>query len=252
MIKHRCIILLIFFWIPVTSYSQSIYDSLKLIYSDAYLFEKFYMNKNEISFEEAINYELRTIWNDSIRDLAGVAVYENAFGFNWTDSLAMNRRIDSLIEITRYPQIKELAKKIRNYANKPIVGQKLIPIELMDYEGKMISTELYKGENFVINLWVSWDRDCLRAMKAITDLIENKDINFYSISFDEDYDIMVRHLKNKMYNWPVVYAGRWNELWSYFKIRHLPKYIIVDVEGKIIMESHEDLESILNEASIIK
>lgn len=252
MTKQRCIILLIIFCIPVTSYSQSIYDSLKLIYSDAYLFEKFYMNKNEVNFEKAINYELRTIWNDSIRDLAGVAVYENAFGFNWTDSIAMNRRIDSLIEITRYPQIRELAKRIRNYANKSLVGQKMIPIELMDYEGKTISTELYKGESFVINLWVSWDRDCIRDMKAINDLIESEAINFYSISFDEDYNIMVRYLKNKMYNWPVVYAGRWNELWSYFKIRHLPKYIVVDPEGKIIMESHEDIKRIVNEASIIR
>jgi thiol-disulfide isomerase/thioredoxin len=242
------LVLAVFFIFQLQLNAQSVYDSLKMAYSDAYLFEKFYMNKRNISFEEAINYELRTIWNDSIRELACVAVYDNAFGFNWTDSVSLNQRIDSIIRITRYFEIKDLAKRIRGYANTPLIGQKLVTIDLQGHNGTSFSTEKFRGDYFVINLWATWSKDCIRDMKAIPGIAGRYNIRFYSISFDEEYDAMTRHVKHKKYNWPVVYAGRWNELWSYFKIRHIPKYIVIDPEGIIIAESFEDLEETIAQA----
>ena len=125
------------------------------------------MNKRNVSFEEAINFELRTIWFDSIRDLSVIAVYENAFGYNWTDSSSLNNQIDSIIANSHYQKIRKHAAMIKERANMPLVGRKVLNLGLPDNNGDTIWIDSFQGQNLIINFWAAWNPASTKDMKRI-------------------------------------------------------------------------------------
>ncbi|MFC2125389.1 TlpA family protein disulfide reductase [Bacteroidota bacterium] len=233
--------------IPFSSRAQSMYDSLRQVFNEAYLFDKFYMNKREVSFEAAINFELRTIWNDSIRDLAVISVYENSFGYNWTDSSTLNHQIDSIIANSHYTKIRQYALKIKERANMPLTGREISNFGLPDNNEDTVWIESYKGENVIINFWAAWNTASTKDMKKIPGYMNKYKVKILSISLDEEYKDMIRYVRQKEYYWPIVFAGRGSETQYFFKVRHIPKYIVINPEGMIISESFDDLESTIKE-----
>ena len=238
----------LFIIIPYKSNAQSVYDSLRQVYNEAYLFDKFYMNKRELNFEDAINFELRTIWNDSIRDLAVISVYENAFGYNWTDSSALNHQIDSIIATSHYPKIRQHASMIRERANIPLIGRKINNLGLPDNNGDTIWIESFKGESLIINFWAAWNSASTKDMKKIVGCMNKYKVKILSISIDEEYKDMARFVRQREYYWPIVFAGRGSDTQYLFKVRHIPKYIVIDPDGIIVSESYDDLERTIKEA----
>ncbi len=228
---------------PGRSGAQAVYDSLRQVYNEAYLFNKYYNNKRNVSFEAAIHYELRTIWNDSIRDLAVVSVYENAYGYNWTDSTSLNYEIDSIINKTLYPEIRQHAMIIKERANIPLVGRNISRMGLPDVNGDTLWLESFRGENFIVNLFAAWNATSIKDMKKITELTNKYKVSFCSISLDEEYQDMVRFINQKGYHWPIVFAGLGSDTQFFYNVRHLPKYIFVNSEGEIIADSYESIEA---------
>jgi len=239
----------LFILIQFNSGAQSIYDSLRLVYNESYLFDKFYMNKRDVSFEEAINFELRTIWYDSIRDLAVISVYENAFGYNWTDSSTLNNQIDSIIANSHYPKIRQHAKMIKERATIPLVGRKILNLGLLDSKGDTIWIYSFKGQSLIVNFWAAWNPASTKDMKRIVGYMNKYNVTVLSVSLDEEYRDMVRFVRQKEYYWPVGFAGRGSDIQYYLKVRHIPKYIAIDSEGEIVSESYDDLEKFIKNFS---
>jgi thiol-disulfide isomerase/thioredoxin len=104
--------------------------------------------------------------------------------------------------------------------------------------GKML--EMYKGKKVLIDIWASWCRDCIVGypkLEALRKQVGEKNIAYVSLSVDEDH----KKWKNaiKKYNIRAdhyVLDGAWeNPLPYYIALDWIPRYIVLDENGKIIV-----------------
>jgi hypothetical protein len=86
-------------------------------------------------------------------------------------------------------------------------------------------------------------------MKNINKLrVKYPQAEFYSISFDRDFDRVQKFVKGRGYEWPIVFAGKNHPIWQYFRVGALPNYFIVDPEGNIVINTIHSVEENLAKA----
>ena len=239
------IILLSFITFETLAQTQSYYDSLNSVFSDSkYLFQKFDQYKKKGGLIPGMKEEITQIPNDSLQQIALIAFYNQAYGYKWVDKKPLTDLIDMVIQNPKSDELKDLAIQVKSKREKGLIGQSLPHINLPNAEGELVSIYDLDTEFIVIDLWATWCAPCLKDMKKIPTLKAKYDfVEFYSISFDKEYEKMVKFQKKKNYKWPIVFAGENHELWDYFEVRALPHYFIVNKEREIIASTVFDLET---------
>ena len=95
----------------------------------------------------------------------------------------------------------------------------------------------HKGKVTVIEIWASWCSDCVKAMPKVKEMQANHPtVDFVFISMDKAYDkwlagIEKHELKGDHY-W--VTDGMKGEFGKSIDVDWIPRYIILDKNGKII------------------
>lgn len=114
-----------------------------------------------------------------------------------------------------------------------------------------------KGKVTVIECWASWCSDCVKAMPDLKKMqAAHPDVNFVFISFDKSLekwlDGIARHeLKGSQYWSPEGMKGIFGQA---LDIDWIPRYIIIDKEGKIITYRaiEKDFEAMNNTLTKLK
>ena len=246
----KIFIILMIFSIPLNAHAQPVdhyFDSLKSVYNSEALFDKFQSYKKREGLISGLKNELKAIPDDTIRQIAAIAIFHNLYGYKWGESEALVEWVNAVAENSLNETIKNLAMDTKAYFVEGITGQQLIQISLPDHLGDTISTGQFKGKYLVIDLWATWCGPCVQEMKKIPDIRKKyNNLEFYSISFDDDYGKMQKFVKKKGYDWPVVFAGKDHPLWKYFRVSALPNYFIVDTDGKILATTIHEMEAMIS------
>lgn len=108
-----------------------------------------------------------------------------------------------------------------------------------DIEGNMVSSESLKGKVIYIDVWATWCGPCkgeIPYLKEMEEALHAEDIAFVSISVDEDKAAWEKMVKEKELRGYQLHA---KEAWSSsivkdYGIRGIPRFIIIDKEGKIV------------------
>lgn len=117
-------------------------------------------------------------------------------------------------------------------------------LSLIDMNGKDINfsdvLNVNKGKKVVIDIWASWCRDCIVGMtslKKLQDKTNNHNVVYVFLSIDKDekkwkaginkYDIKGQHFR--------IPLGWKNPLTNYVKLDWIPRYIVVNEHGKIVV-----------------
>ncbi len=114
-----------------------------------------------------------------------------------------------------------------------------------------------KGKVTVIEFWASWCSDCVKAMPDLKRMqAAHPDVNFVFISFDKSLEKWIagieRHeLKGTQYWSPEGMKGAFGQA---LDIDWIPRYIILDKEGKIITYRaiEKDFEAMNNTLTKLK
>lgn len=220
--------------VSVTSVAQSAYDSLKKVYGAQYIFEQ---REKGDSFK-FIKDELSKIKNPELKQLAACAITENVYGYGFVD----NKKLTSLLEdVIANPQTERAyrhAQKVKTETERSLVGTNILPVALPDSKEDTLSLANYYTAGFdytIIDLWATWCGPCIAEMKKFNELKKQYNIEFYSISVDEEISKVQKFVKrNPDYTWPIVFAGKKSSLMDYFKVRLIPAFIIVDRNGIVI------------------
>ena len=107
-----------------------------------------------------------------------------------------------------------------------------------DLEGNMHSLTDFLGKYVYLDVWATWCGPCKAEIPHLdtlySDLKENN-IAIISISVDEDKQAWESMITADQPEWMQLYAGGWKTpVAEFFLIRSIPRFILLDREGKII------------------
>lgn len=232
MIKKFIVFLIVL--LPFTGMAQSAYDSLKKVYHAQYIFEQ----RQKGTSNQFVKTELANILNPELRQLAACAIANNAYGYGWIDNKKLISLLDDVIQSPVTETTAQVASAVKTQLTRTLVGTKIQHISLPNAQGDSLKlTDFYssKFDFVVVDLWATWCGPCIAEMKKFNALRKQYNVEFYSISLDDDFTKVQKFVaKNKDYTWPIVWAGKGSPLWDYFQARLIPAFVIVDKNGTII------------------
>ncbi len=141
-------------------------------------------------------------------------------------------------EISSNKQRLSELDKIFSEFNKLAVGQASVNWSFPDINGKMYSPAYFKGKYIYIDVWASWCGPCKQEipyLKKLKEKFKDKNIAIIGISVDENKSDWENILKAEGIEGIQLFAAGWeNPLCQHFKINGIPRFILLDRDGKII------------------
>ena len=109
----------------------------------------------------------------------------------------------------------------------------------IDTLGKSFSLNDFKGKYIYVDLWASWCAPCIKEIPYFEKLkneFKDRNIVFLSISVDENVEKWKKTLKKENMKGAQFYAGGEydSEIKKIYNINSLPRFILIDRDGKII------------------
>lgn len=126
--------------------------------------------------------------------------------------------------------------------------------EAVDIEGKTYSLKDFKGKYLYIDLWATWCGPCQRELPALKELeekFEGKNITFLGLSIDHNKNKWEEKVKSGDLTGVQLLIGRHSTFQKAYNIDGIPRFLLIDKEGKIVNNdmsrpSSEDTERVLN------
>jgi thiol-disulfide isomerase/thioredoxin len=154
---------------------------------------------------------------------------------------------------TNKEHLKELEDMFAEF-DKLASGKPSVEWTFTDINGKNISSSDFIGKYVYIDVWASWCGPCkaeIPYLETLKKKLAGKNIEFVSISVDEDIEDWKNSLKKESATGIQLYAGGWeNALCKHFKINGIPRFILLDRDGNIIKSDADrpsgDIETEIN------
>ena len=139
------------------------------------------------------------------------------------------------------------AKRLEKVKAKwdPISPGKSVPdFTFTDIKGDSVKLSDLKGNLVYIDIWATWCGPCIAEhpyLDAVREEYKEKPISFLTVSIDdtrEPWEKMVKNKKMDGLQWFAANAWK-SELTQFFLVNSIPRFILLDKEGKIIDPSAE-------------
>lgn len=116
-------------------------------------------------------------------------------------------------------------------------GQPSATFSLPDINGKTVALSDLKGKYVYIDVWATWCGPCraeLPHLKKLEEAYSGKGIAFVSISCDQNKTAWKNMVTNGQMKGIQLYMGNKNDFMKKYMINGIPRFILLDKEGKII------------------
>ncbi len=132
-----------------------------------------------------------------------------------------------------------LKKKNEKYLyKKQLIGKVGNNFNFKDINDHKIKLNKYLGKYLYIDVWATWCKPCkteaIYLKKLEKDLEGSEEIEIISISIDKDYNKWKEYLSKNQITDNHYYSGAKSEFVKFYDIGSLPRFILIDKEGKII------------------
>jgi thiol-disulfide isomerase/thioredoxin len=165
-----------------------------------------------------------------------------------------------LEQYSRYKQISANKKrlgeldKIFSEYDKLSAGNPSVEWSFPDANEKIYSLSSFRGKYVYIDVWASWCGPCKQEIphfKSLKEKFKGRNIEFVAISVDESKKDWLSAIESSQLTGIQLWAAGWeNPLCDFFKITGIPRFILIDKNGKIINANADrpsgDIEEVLN------
>jgi thiol-disulfide isomerase/thioredoxin len=156
----------------------------------------------------------------------------------------------------RMQQLKDL-KHAYEIVDRPL-PQEILAQELKTLKGKSVSLKevLTSDEVVYVDFWASWCGPCLGEMpyeKQLMAELEGSQVKFISISFDQDekkWQKAMAKIKMKGDHYLMTEGFR-SALAKYISFNEIPRYVIVDKEGRLVSREAPRPSDILKNKAVL-
>lgn len=123
-----------------------------------------------------------------------------------------------------------------------------------DVEGKVHTLADFRGKYVYIDLWATWCKPCreeLPYMKELEKKFEGKNLTILGLSIDGNRAVWEERVKSGELAGVQLLLGRRSDFQQAYRIEGIPRFVLLDPEGKIVNNdmlrpSSPDIEQILN------
>lgn len=152
------------------------------------------------------------------------------------------------------PRLNEIFKKACAKWDKAAVGRPSPMFKGVDVNGKEMTLRDFRGKYIYIDMWATWCGPCqkeLPFLKKLEEKFKGRNIVFVGLSIDQDKAKWAARVKSSALSGTQLYIGKGSKFQSDYRISGIPRFILLDPNGRIVnpdmtRPSSEDTEKILN------
>ena len=154
-----------------------------------------------------------------------------------SDSASRNNLYRSEIGYIEDKEVKQYLKSKLTALNQSQKGMLFPDLSFTDHTGKAQKLSQFRGKYVIIDLWATWCQPCLEIRPAFEARERSykyyQNIKFISISVDQDQQRWKNFLKTKPSKTLQWHLADSNKFAMEYGIQGIPRFIILDPEGKI-------------------
>ncbi|MGN0281768.1 MAG: TlpA family protein disulfide reductase [Prevotella sp.] len=164
--------------------------------------------------------------------------------YAWLNSKISRYGVDGTDEMVEYffktAKTPIYLNKFKNFYSEwePLKAGKPSPtFNYPNINGEYVSLESLKGKYVYIDVWATWCAPCRKELPYLFELekyYEGKDIHFVSMSCDNDRQKWEKMVKLGKFGGIQLIMGDHSEFMKKYCIDGVPRFILLDREGKII------------------
>lgn len=154
------------------------------------------------------------------------------FGIDGTDSLT-----SVYYQEVSDPQMRSGFEALARQYNSLAQGQTAPEFTLESINDSAISLSSFRGKYVYIDVWATWCMPCRREipyLKALEKQLDTSSIAFVSISIDSDKQAWRDMVHHEKLNGIQLYSGSDGPFIHSYLIRQVPRFILINPEGRIV------------------
>lgn len=152
------------------------------------------------------------------------------------------------------PRLNAIFKQACSKWDKAAVGRPSPMFKGVDVNGKEMTLRDFRGKYVYIDMWATWCGPCqkeLPFLKKLEEKYKGRNIVFVGLSIDQDKAKWTDRVKSGALSGTQLYIGKGTKFQSDYRISGIPRFILLDPNGRIVnpdmtRPSSEDTEKILN------
>ncbi|MFO8054881.1 MAG: TlpA disulfide reductase family protein [Bacteroidales bacterium] len=176
--------------------------------------------------------------NEQLREMASIALLKNCYSNENYKRKAVSDLLGEISEKSKFPRHKQMARNVKLQLQKNTSDRPVKDFAFPEYSGDSIRISDYRGRYLLLNFFQA---DCLHSrleMDVMNKLYKEHQNNIYllSISLDDQYNKYERFVRSSDYPWDIVHFAWQYELVDYFRLRSVPRFMLLNYDGTIYKE----------------
>lgn len=189
----------------------------------------------EDRIQAQLDFALKTFGTAAVQEYLVDNILSKYVGYSGIDHL--DRFIGTYNEKVTAPAKKAAFQALCDKWAKVAKGQPSIGFKYLNIKGKEVSLADLKGKYVYIDCWATWCGPCrgeLPHLQKLEHKYKGRNIHFVSISCDQDKAAWEKMVKEEKLGGIQLHNGGDNEFMDFYMINGIPRFILLDREGKII------------------
>lgn len=146
---------------------------------------------------------------------------------------------DKFMAENQSPKLQAKMEKIKEKWDPIMPGKEAPDFSFVNIEGEEVNLSDLKGTLVYIDIWATWCGPCIAEhphWDKMKEEYKDKDLSFLTVSIDDTKDPWVKMVNDKKMDGLQWFAeNAWkSELAQHFMVNAIPRFLLLDKEGKII------------------
>jgi thiol-disulfide isomerase/thioredoxin len=190
----------------------------------------------EAMVQQQIEHVQKEITNQAVKEAVLYQIISDYGRYNGFEAIEQTYQtfINEADDEDRIANLKHLYQKWDKIKQGKVAPDFSYP----DMNGDSISLADFRGEILYIDVWATWCGPCrveIPAFEALVNNYSDEPVQFISVSVDENKTAWIKFIEEEAPNWPQTHTGGWDcSICDDYFIKGIPRFILIDAEGKII------------------
>lgn len=163
------------------------------------------------------------------------------YAYNYLLGAGVDKHIDEILHVyDRYVKDPKLRQRFYDgyeRCTRIVPGKPAFDFLFTDLAGQAIKLSDFRGKYLFINVWATWGVPCRNEnifWEKLEKQFEDDNIVFVAVACDTDRAVWEKRVRENPKGEVQLYMGQDRSFMDFYLIRGIPRFILIDPEGRII------------------